>query len=151
MLSSTRKALYNKLAPFDPYLGADLNQKRGVLKCVWDFAVNGGAVGTIYLNDADGNPAILPSAAIITQVYTDEVTNVTTSASGTLSIGANTTVDLLAATAAATFSGVQAGIPVGTAATMVKLTAQRQIAVAIATGALTAGKLNIFVEFVLSD
>lgn len=132
-------------------LGYLLNQKRGVLKCVYDFSVQGGAIGTIKLVDDTGQQAVLPIGALITQVYTDVVTALTTSASGTLSLGANTTVDLLAATAAATFSGTQAGIATGTAATMVKLTAARNIVAAIATGALTAGKLNVFVEFVLSN
>lgn len=157
MLSSANKTRLNSLAPFDGTLasgsglGSLVNKKRGCLKCSWDFSVQGGAVGTVNLLDDDGNPAVLPINAIITQVYTDEVTNVTTSASGTLSLGANTTTDLLGATAAATFAGIQAGVPVGTAATMVKCTAARNLTASIATGALTAGKLNVFVEFVISD
>jgi hypothetical protein len=150
MLSIAERTRLNKWAPVE-LMGQYLHQKRGVLKCVYDFSVNGGAVSTIALVDDAGNPAILPIKAIVTQVYSDTVTAVTTSASGTLSLGANTTTDLYAATAAASFTGIQAGTPVGTAATMVKLTAQRTISATIATGALTAGKVNYFVEFVISD
>lgn len=147
--NSAQIARWNGAAPVEQ-LGTELHKAKNVIRCTWDFAVQGGAVGSMLLLDDQGNPAILPAKAIITQVYSDTVTAVTTSAAGTLSLGANTAIDLLGATAAATFSGVQAGVPVGTAATMVKLTAQRQIAAAIATGALTAGKVNFFIDYVLS-
>lgn len=131
-------------------LGSVLQSQRGALRCTYDFAVNGGAVGTVNLKDPDGNDATLPISAIVTQVYIDEVTNVTSGGAATVSVGANTTTDLLAATAIASFSGIIAGVPVGTAATMVKLTAARTLTASIATAALTAGKLNIFVEYVVS-
>ena len=50
-----------------------------------------------------------------------------------------------------TLSGVVAGIPVGTAATAIKLTAERTLSVAIATAALTAGKFIVHVEYVVSE
>jgi hypothetical protein len=43
-----------------------------------------------------------------------------------------------------------AGIPVGTAATSVKLTAERTLTVSIATAALTAGKFVALVEYTVS-
>lgn len=150
MLTAAQKTQFGTKSPLEG-LGLALNKKRGTLKCVYDFAVLGGAVSTINLVDDDGNPAVLPSKAIITQVYSDVVTAPTSGGSATMSLGANTTVDLLAATAVASWTGTQAGIPVGTAATMVKLTAQRNIVMAIAVAALTAGKINVFVDFVLSE
>lgn len=151
MLSSAQKTALGNHTPVED-LAICLNQKRGVLKCKYDFAVDGGAVGTILLNDENGNPAILPDKAIITQVYLDILTAfVSTGNNGTIALKANSSGDLLAAVDADTLSGVSAGVPVGTAATMVKLTAERQISLVVATNAMTAGKANFFVEFVLSD
>lgn len=150
MLTSVQKNLLKNVSPLES-LATRLNQKRGVVCATWDFAVDGGAVSTILLNDEDGNPVVLPSKAIITQVYMDVITGMTSAGgAGTLALTANSAGDLLAAVDADTKSGVTAGIPVGTAATMVKLTAQRQISMAIAVEALTAGKIRVFVEFVLS-
>lgn len=132
-------------------LPSHVHQSKGVLKCVYSFAVNGGAVSTILLNDDLGNAAILPIKTIITGVYFDFYTAFTSGGSATVACGANTTVDLVAATAVASCTGLLAGIPVSTAATAVKLTAQRQIGITIAVAALTAGAANIFVEFVYSN
>lgn len=151
MLTSTQRSLYDNTSPFED-MHKHLHQKRGVLKCVYDFDDLGGAVGTIGLLDDLGNKAILPDNAIITQVYVDILTAFTsTGNNGTIALTANSSGDLLAAVDADTLSGVSAGIPDGAAANMVKLTAQRQITLAIATNAITAGAANFFVEFVLSD
>jgi len=129
-------------------LGQELKHRVQVVKGIWDFADQGGAVGTGDLKDDDGNVIKLPAGVIIRQVYTREVTNVTTSAAGTLAFDSEASGDLLTDTAAATFSGIQAGEPVGTAATMVRLTAERTLGYEIKTGALTAGKVEVFVELV---
>lgn len=147
--SATVLSRLNGAAPVEG-IGLELHKAKNTIRCTWDFAVDGGAVGSILLKDDQGNAAILPNKAIITQVYTDTVTAVTTGAAGTLALTANASGDLKAALAAASWTGVQAGVPVGTAATMVKLTAQRQITAEIATGALTAGKVNFFIDYVLS-
>jgi hypothetical protein len=132
-------------------LGSVLQNQRGALRATYDFAVQGGGIGTVNLKDADGNDATLPDKAIVTQVYVDEVTNVTSGGSPTIAFGANTTTDLLGATAIASFTGIIAGVPTGTAATMVKLTAARTLTATIATATVTAGKLNVFVEYVVSE
>jgi type V secretory pathway adhesin AidA len=131
-------------------LGTELSHKCHVVKGIYDFSVDGGAVGTTYLKDENGNEINLPSGAIIKQVFTYEATNVTTSASGTLSFGVEgVAVDtLLTATAAASFSGIQAGTQTGVAANMTRLSADGKLTASIATGALTAGKVFVFVEFV---
>lgn len=151
MLTAAQKA---RIASTSPYEGMDkfVNQKRGVLKLQYDFATLGGAVGSYTLKDENGDTPILPINAIITQGYLDIITAcVSTSNDGTIALTANSAGDLLAAVDADTKSGVSALIPVGTAATMVKCTAARSIVLAIATHALTAGKFNVFIEFVLSD
>lgn len=155
MLTAAQKITFGTVSPYEALAGA-LNQKRGVLKCVYDFAVQGGATGTLPLKDENGNPAILPINAIITQVYFDIITAFSsTGNNGTIALTGNTSGDLLAAVDADTLplsaGHPGSGIPIGTAATMVKLTAARQITLAIATNAMLTGRANFFVEFVLSD
>lgn len=107
----------------------------------YDFSLQGGAIGSY------DSGIHLPKGALIREVVFDVVTAGTTSASGTLSFDANSTGDLKAALAAASWTGIVAGIPVYTAASMVKLTAARTLTFSIATGALTAGKVNVYVDY----
>jgi len=132
-------------------LGTQLvDHKVQVLKAVYDFSVLGGASGAaLTMLDEGGKSATLPSKAVIKQVIFDAVTTVVGAASVT--VGANTTSDLKAAVAATSFSGVTAGIPVGTAATAVKTTAERTISWNITTGTITAGKVNAFIEYYVSE
>ncbi|MFN9974319.1 MAG: hypothetical protein ACK58T_30930 [Phycisphaerae bacterium] len=132
-------------------LGSHLQGQRGTLRATYDFAIQGGAIGTVNLRDSDNQLATLPDKAIVLQVYIDEVTNVTSGGSATIAVGLNTTTDLLGATAIASFTGIIAGVPTGTAATMVKATAARTITATIGTAAVTAGKLNVFIDYVISE
>jgi len=116
----------------------------------YDFAVQGGATGTVDLLGLDGKPVVIPQNAIIVDSLIDVLTPCTTSASGTIALTAQTAADLRAATAAATYTGLLAGIPVGTAATSIKMTADRTLRATIATGAITAGKFNLIVEYIYS-
>jgi len=151
MLTALQKAEWRNSAPYEG-LEQRLNQKRGVLKAVWDFAVQGGAVSTLALLDENGDAALLPDNAIVVQCYVDVITAMASAGgAGTLALDSEGAGDLLGAVDADTLSGVNAGIPVGSAATMIKLTAQRQVSMTIAVEALTAGKISVFVEFVLSD
>lgn len=129
-------------------LGDYIANQRGVVKGIYSFAVQGGAVTSVNLKDENGRDIVLPSGAIITQVFIDEVSNVTGGAGSTIAIGANTTTDLIGATAIASFTGIIAGIPTGTAANMVKLTADRTLTATIGTDPVTAGVLHVYVEFV---
>lgn len=153
MITRNNKNLLNKMNSMasKTQLGTLLRNRKGTLKGIYDFSTRGGAVGTYNLYDEDGNVVALPSGAIITQVYVDIVTAFTsTGGTGTIALTANSSGDLLAAVDADTLSGVNAGIPVGTAATMVKTTADRNLSLAVATAALTAGKAHVFVDYVLS-
>lgn len=135
-----------------------VDRKVQVLKCVYSFAVDGGAVGTLTLRDGltGKAPCSLPNKAIITKAYYDVITQfVSTSNDGTIAIQANSAGDLLAtvepdATNSIT-TGLYAMIPVGTAATMVKTTAARDIKMVIATHAFTAGKANFFIEYIYNS
>lgn len=130
----------------------DHKQKKQVLRGKYDFAVSGGAVGTINLLDESGKALTLPKNAIITSAMIDVVTTFTSGGSATIALTANSAADIKAATAVASFSaGIMACIPVGSAATSIKLTADRNLAMAIAVAALTAGKAYVLVEFFVSD
>lgn len=122
-----------------------------LLKCTYDFAKLKGAIGTVNLLNEDGQKCVVPSKSVIDQVYIDVITPGTTSASGTAAINMQTAGDLKAALAAASYTGIVAGIPVGTAATAIKTTADRTVTQTIATGALTAGKWNVLIMYLLSE
>lgn len=108
-------------------------------RITYDFAVSGGAIGTIILGP------VLPANWVCIGGQLHVITQFT-GATNTLAIGLNTTTDLQAATAIATYgtTGVHALIPVFTAATSVALTAARQVTLTIATANITAGKGVIY-------
>lgn len=124
--------------------------RKCVAKGLYDFSVLGGAIGSY---DLLASTDVIPNKAVVTNVYFDILTAFTsTGGTGTIALGLNTTIDLLAAVDADTLStGLNAGIPVGTAATMKKATADRNLVLTIATAAITAGKAVVFVEYVISE
>lgn len=120
------------------------------LMATYDFSVLGGAVGSVNLKDANGMDAKLPENAIILDSLIDVITAPTSGGSATIAFTAQSAGDLKAATAIASYTGLVAGVPVGTAATSIKMTADRTLTATIATAALTAGKINVYVEYVYS-
>lgn len=155
MLPIASIQLYNSKAPFDQAvpggLGFDLHKTKGVLKAVWAFAVNGGAIGTMLLFDDQGNPAILPAKTIIQRAYVDCFVALTSGGSATIAFNSEAAGDLLAATAVASMTGLVEGVPTGTAALSKKMSVQRQIGMTVAVAALTAGQANVFIEYVFSN
>ena len=128
-----------------------VSSKVQLLKCTYDFSKLGGTVGTKTLKAVDGADCLIPSKAIVIDVLIDVITN-PVGATATIAVGSGqATNDIKAATAVASFTGLLDGIPVSTAATSIKMTADRKPSMTIATAALTAGKFNVFFEFVLSD
>lgn len=113
----------------------------GFVKVTYDFAVDGGAVGTLEL------PFKLPLGAIVYGGLVDVDTAPTSGGSATIALGLNTNTDLLAATAIASVTGRVATVPVWTAASAVKLTAERKLKITIAVAALTAGKMDIYLNY----
>jgi hypothetical protein len=116
----------------------------------YDFAVQGGATGTVDLLGLDGKPVVIPQGAIIIDSLIDVITQGATSTSATIALTAQTAGDIKAALAAASYNGLVAGIPVGTAATAIKMTADRTLKATIGTGTLTAGKFNLIIEYIYS-
>lgn len=132
-------------------LGTLLAKKVNVVVGKYSYAVQGGAVGDVNLlrdlNDT-GSTVVIPDNAIIKQVWTDSISSIQ---GGSLGIKAQSAGDLVAAKTSSLFSGVQAGVPVGTAATMIKLSADRTIKASISNSATTSGQLNVYIEYVLGD
>lgn len=154
MLSAEQRFLLNRLnnGARNLVLGNLLSNQLNAAKGVYDFDVQGGAVSTINLDDSlnefgSAGDVVVPSGSVVWSGVIDTITQGATSASGTFSIGLNTTTDLKAATAAASITGLVALIPVGTAATAVKMTADRTLTTSIATGAVTAGKFNVYLQY----
>jgi len=125
---------------------------------------------------AYGLGVYLPSKAVITKAWYDVVTTFASAGSdaGTIALHAQAADDIVAATAIsaagdifdAGIRGTKIGFPnFGAdaahdsaaevaalfAASMLKLTAVRELTATVAEQALTAGKLNLYVEYVISD
>ncbi|MFC3986797.1 hypothetical protein [Streptosporangium jomthongense] len=119
----------------------------------YDFAVDGGAVSTITLRSApgDSNGNDIPAGSVIVGGYIEVDTAVTSGGSATVGVNSEGAGDLLAATAVSgapwSTTGRKAITPVFTAGTSVKTTARRNLAIAIATAALTAGKFRVVVFY----
>ena len=110
-------------------------------KAIYNFAKDGGAVGTI-------TPAVnftLPSGAIILRCIGKEVTAFTSGGSATVAISVGG-VAMKAATAYndAAFTGVDShySTPATTSTTA-------GVVVTVATAALTAGKYEVYVEYLV--
>jgi hypothetical protein len=129
--------------------GVNGHSHKFVATAIFDVAAQSGgeaAVGAYPLG------VTIPDNAIITLGIADIITAfVSESNDGTIKLGSeDQDNDLLAAVDADTLSGIEALIPVGTAATMIKMTAARELVLTVAVHKLTAGKAVFFVEYVMS-
>jgi hypothetical protein len=106
----------------------------------WDFARDGGAIGAI-----DFRGPKIPNGFRITSTFIEVLTGLTGGTNAEIAISMNTAGDLKASAVLTAYAsaGVVAGIPVGTAATAVKATANRTITLNVTVAALTAGKLRL--------
>lgn len=116
----------------------------------YDYAKQGGTNGTIALVSELGKPWTLPKGAVITGCFIDVAT--TPTGAGTISIGTGASAtDLKGATAIASYTGIVACVPVGTAATAIKLSADQSPYITVASGPVTGGKFNVLVQYTISD
>lgn len=142
-------ARWDKQTPHEG-IGTAVHQTPSLLKCVYDFSVLGGAATTTYqLLDDQGNKAIVPAKAIITRVFLDVITPCV--GAGSMSLAAEATADLMAATAAASITGLVEGKQDFTAAKFVKTTVARNITTTTSVGTITAGKFYVHVEYVVGN
>lgn len=130
-----------------------ITNKEQLLKCRYDFSMQGGssAAAINLKNVVDGTNCELPSGAIITDGLIDIIT-APVGNSSTIAFGSGQAAnDLKTATATASLTGLVTLIPVGTAATAIKMTAIRKPTITIATAALTVGKFNVFIKYLLGN
>lgn len=111
-------------------------------------ATGGQAQGTVNLGVS------LPKDAVVTRSWLEVTTSFTSGGAATVALGIATddATGILGATAMAGLAaGFVEGVQDGTAANFsTKTTAERELIATIATADLTAGKLNLFVEYVTS-
>ena len=119
----------------------DLSGPARIVTALYDFSVDGGATGTVDLD------VTIPANAIVTRVWTDELTNCTSAGSAAevaIEVGAQV---LVAAAVASGLSGAQEQ----TVSAPVKITTAANLELVISVTALTAGKVRIFCEFIQSE
>ena len=141
--------------PFSGVLPLNIRGKQLVdlYVALYDFDVHGGAVSTIELTDAES----IPNNAVITRAWYEVATAPTSGGLATISIGvtANDPAGITLVTAfddAIYGLGFHDGIPDNTAANFTtKTTATRTLSLAVAGAALTAGKIRVWVEYVLAE
>lgn len=117
----------------------------GFVKVTYDFDVHGGAVGDIPLDFE------LPDNAVVFDGFIDVLTDPTSDGSATVALKLEEAADILGATAIASVTGLVDTVPDGTGANAVKTTAARVLTMTVAVAALTAGKMNIFLRYFISD
>lgn len=120
-----------------------------VAHAVYDFSVDGGALGAITpaLN------ALIPANAIIIGSTINPTTAVTSLGSATVAVGTtagSSATSLLTATAKASLSIDALVNGAATFAAPVKMSAAGQIQITVGTAALTAGVIEIFVFYVVA-
>lgn len=136
---------------YDPSTGGVFGTSAVMVgKMTYDFAVDGGAVSTI----TPAITCIIPSGAIVLQAIIDVITAITTGGTTTVAVQLQSANDIVNATTVAgapwSSTGLKAGIPVHTAATAIKLTADRTAKVVIGTGDATAGKFTVYFLYTLA-
>lgn len=136
-------------------LGSNLREAQTFgLKGQWSVESQGGSASTSYAfkNEWLSEDITLPQGAIIKECFFDVVQSVTSAtSSGKFSLDANSTGDLKTAAFANTYSGRVACIPTGAIGSAIKLTAERTLQLTVGSEALSAGKVNLFLQYVLSE
>lgn len=148
-LSADNKDLLNRASRVNAItaLGTEVANRTTVVKVTYDFSVSGGAIGTINLSALN---AKIPSGAILRQCGVNVLTTVTSGGSATLAFGMNSSTDILAASAYTSFTSTAmiATNPTGATASWIKASADRRLTLTIGTAALTAGKLDVYCDYV---
>jgi hypothetical protein len=121
-------------------------------KAEYDFAVDGGTISAIDLG------VTIPDNAIIVGGFIEVVTTCTTASTdnGTMAISVEGANDIVTATAVSAGGNIwDAGlhdiIPDSTGSTAVKTSQARNVTATIATAAFTAGKFNVWLEYVIGE
>jgi hypothetical protein len=117
-----------------------------IAKATYNFSIDGGATGIVTPKAG----ATVPAGAIVLRAWTDVTTPMTSGGAATvaLDIAAGTPIVIKAATAYG--DAAYTGLDIHLAATVInKTTSAGAITFTIAGDTLTAGIVNIFVEYVV--
>jgi hypothetical protein len=131
------------------YEGAKPVPQNNLVQVTYNFAVNGGVKDVPI-----GLGVFIPKNAIVTRAYYDVITAFTSSTStATISMEVQGTEDILgdAIISSVGTSGLHEGIEDGTMANAIKTNMEREVMFNITTQNLTAGKLNLYLEYVVSQ
>lgn len=111
---------------------------------LYDFSEDGGAVASYNFKRN------LPEGAIVTNIYSDEISALTSGGSATLQLkcGSQNLTGALAFDTGFASSQSQA---LASSATAIKITSEASLILAVAGAALTAGKVRFFVEYKLQN
>lgn len=119
-----------------------------VVRATYDFAEHGGATSSIGLGVS------LPAKALITQAYFYMLQQPVDAGSGTMALTCEDAGNIFNAAdiTGITVGTVTSGVATGAAAAMVKaIGAACEVTATIAGAALTAGKFNLYIEYVVHD
>ncbi len=131
-----------------------VNETVRTMRAYYSFAVQGGSsAAAITLKDVStGKAAVLPKGAIVRDCLIDVITQPTSGGSATVSLGTGlSTTDLKNGLAIASMTGLVACVPVGTAATAIKMTSDGTVKATIGTADLTAGKFYVIIHYEMSS
>lgn len=136
-------------------LGTLLAKTPALLVAKYSYAVQGGSTAadvSLLRNLSDPKSyAKLPAKAVVTHVWLEEISDLT-GTGGHIAVYANNAADLVPVTAISGIASVRAGIPMGqSVATYLKLQSEKTIKATISNAALTAGKFNVYIQYVISD
>ncbi len=123
-----------------------------VARIIWD--PTGVAGDRTVANHASG--VTIPANAVIRQVWFYTKTSlVSASNNGTIAVQCNNANDIFSAADIDATTGVAGqigtGVPIGTAATMLKVVAACDITFVVGTNAFTGGKMDWFIEYVIAE
>jgi hypothetical protein len=124
-----------------------------VIKTRYNFATEGGLIGTINLGQK------VPDNAIITRTYYQVVTTLTSAtdaATVALGVATDAATGIVAAIAISDVSnpwdaGLKEGIQTGTMANAIQTAGLRNVIMTVAVENLTAGALDLFIEYVIGS
>lgn len=111
---------------------------------LFDFDLDGGAVGDIDFE------RLIPAGALVTAIYSDELTALTSGGSATVQLKAGAT-DLTDALAFDTGFTGQDSLALASSAEAIKVSSASAVSITIATAALTAGKVRFYVQYLMPN
>lgn len=140
------------MGTLNPTRGGTVGNSQYVGRTKWarayyDFATDAGAIGALVLRGDK-----IPSGALVLSTYIKVETIVTTAASGTVSLGIESAVDVRAAVVpgsavAIDSTGTKLGVTTHASAPVLT-TANRDVTATIAVGAITAGRFSVLVQYI---